>query len=227
MASLRIEKRSETIGLRGRTIRPGPWLVKTAPHVSHARPTMPTKLAKLRLGAVARRRAAFLLGLVAGSPPRAGGGAGARRSRAARAGRGHRDPDGAEGRRRPGERDGPNARRYALLGDPDRRRSPAPGPGLQRQLDRVGHYALGGVVQVLPRRPTERGLFFDASCGTQQTMNFDLLLRRPRDRSGSHSRATTSAPTATTWSSRRAEDRSTSRPIRTTRPSRPTPAESA
>ena len=39
-----------------------------------------------------------------------------------------------------------------------------------------GNYALGGVVQVLSRRPTERGLFFDASYGTQETMNFDLLL---------------------------------------------------
>jgi hypothetical protein len=32
------------------------------------------------------------------------------------------------------------------------------------------------LVQVLSRRPTERGLFFDASDGTQETMNFDLLL---------------------------------------------------
>ncbi len=39
-----------------------------------------------------------------------------------------------------------------------------------------GNYALGGVVQVLTRRPTERALFFDASYGTQDTMNFDLLL---------------------------------------------------
>jgi outer membrane cobalamin receptor len=39
-----------------------------------------------------------------------------------------------------------------------------------------GNYALGGVVQILTRRPTERALFFDASYGTRETMNFDLLL---------------------------------------------------
>jgi outer membrane cobalamin receptor len=40
-----------------------------------------------------------------------------------------------------------------------------------------GNYALGGVVQVLTRRPTERALFFDASYGTRETMNCDLLLQ--------------------------------------------------
>jgi len=40
-----------------------------------------------------------------------------------------------------------------------------------------GNYALGGVVQILTRRPTERALFFDASYGTHETMNFDLLLQ--------------------------------------------------
>jgi len=39
-----------------------------------------------------------------------------------------------------------------------------------------GNYALGGVVQVLTRRPTERALYFDGSYGTQNTQNFDLLL---------------------------------------------------
>src|SRR5881296_3658839 len=39
-----------------------------------------------------------------------------------------------------------------------------------------GNYALGGVVHVLTRRPTERALFFDGSYGTQNTMNFDLLV---------------------------------------------------
>src|SRR5207245_11754493 len=39
-----------------------------------------------------------------------------------------------------------------------------------------GNYALGGVVQILKRRPTERALYFDASYGTRETMNFDLLL---------------------------------------------------
>ena len=39
-----------------------------------------------------------------------------------------------------------------------------------------GNYALGGVVQVLTRRPTERAVFFDGSYGTRDTMNFDLLL---------------------------------------------------
>src|SRR2546427_13288399 len=39
-----------------------------------------------------------------------------------------------------------------------------------------GNYALGGVVQVLTRRPTERAGFFDGSYGTGDTMNFDLLL---------------------------------------------------
>ncbi|HYS18086.1 MAG TPA: TonB-dependent receptor [Candidatus Binatia bacterium] len=40
-----------------------------------------------------------------------------------------------------------------------------------------GNYALGGVVQVLTRRPTERAAFFDASYGLNDTMNFDLLLQ--------------------------------------------------
>src|SRR3989454_1321774 len=39
-----------------------------------------------------------------------------------------------------------------------------------------GNYALGGVVHVLTRRPTERAVFFDGSYGTRDTMNFDLLL---------------------------------------------------
>jgi len=39
-----------------------------------------------------------------------------------------------------------------------------------------GNYALGGVVQILTRRPTERALYFDGSFGTNETMNFDLLL---------------------------------------------------
>ena len=39
-----------------------------------------------------------------------------------------------------------------------------------------GNYALGGVVQVLTRRPTERAVYFDGSYGTQNTMNFDLLV---------------------------------------------------
>ena len=39
-----------------------------------------------------------------------------------------------------------------------------------------GNYALGGVVHILTRRPTERAVFFDGSYGTRDTMNFDLLL---------------------------------------------------
>src|SRR2546427_121399 len=39
-----------------------------------------------------------------------------------------------------------------------------------------GNYALGGVVQVLSRRPVERAVYFDGSYGTQNTMNFDLLV---------------------------------------------------
>jgi len=39
-----------------------------------------------------------------------------------------------------------------------------------------GNYALGGVVQIITRRPTERALYFDGSYGTNETMNFDLLL---------------------------------------------------
>jgi len=40
-----------------------------------------------------------------------------------------------------------------------------------------GNYALGGVVQIINRRPTQRALFFDASYGNHETMNFDLLLQ--------------------------------------------------
>jgi outer membrane cobalamin receptor len=40
-----------------------------------------------------------------------------------------------------------------------------------------GNYALGGVVQVLTRRPTERAVYFDASYGNHETMNFDLLVQ--------------------------------------------------
>ena len=39
-----------------------------------------------------------------------------------------------------------------------------------------GNYALGGVVQIITRRPTERALYFDGSYGLNDTMNFDLLL---------------------------------------------------
>jgi outer membrane cobalamin receptor len=39
-----------------------------------------------------------------------------------------------------------------------------------------GNYAIGGVVHVLTRRPIERGVFFDGSYGTHNTMNFDLLV---------------------------------------------------
>jgi outer membrane cobalamin receptor len=39
-----------------------------------------------------------------------------------------------------------------------------------------GNYALGGVVQILSRPPTARALYFDASYGNRETMNFDLLL---------------------------------------------------
>jgi len=39
-----------------------------------------------------------------------------------------------------------------------------------------GNYALGGVVHILTRRPTQRAVFFDGSYGTRDTMNFDLLL---------------------------------------------------
>jgi outer membrane cobalamin receptor len=39
-----------------------------------------------------------------------------------------------------------------------------------------GNYALGGVVQIINRRPTERALYFDGSYGLNDTMNFDLLL---------------------------------------------------
>ncbi len=39
-----------------------------------------------------------------------------------------------------------------------------------------GNYALGGVVQILTRRPTERALYFDARYGNRETMKFHLLL---------------------------------------------------
>ncbi len=39
-----------------------------------------------------------------------------------------------------------------------------------------GNYALGGVVHVLTRRPVERAAFFEASYGSYDTRNFDLLL---------------------------------------------------
>ncbi|MFZ1060581.1 MAG: TonB-dependent receptor [Candidatus Rokuibacteriota bacterium] len=39
-----------------------------------------------------------------------------------------------------------------------------------------GNYALGGVVHILTRRPTRRAAFLEASYGSQDTMNLDLLL---------------------------------------------------
>lgn len=39
-----------------------------------------------------------------------------------------------------------------------------------------GNYALGGVVQIVGRRPTGRSLALDASYGTQDTSNLDLLV---------------------------------------------------
>ena len=39
-----------------------------------------------------------------------------------------------------------------------------------------GNYALGGVVHILTRRPVERAAFFEASYGSYDTRNFDLLL---------------------------------------------------
>src|SRR5712664_55845 len=39
-----------------------------------------------------------------------------------------------------------------------------------------GNYAVGGVVHVLTRRPVERAAFFEASYGSHDTRNFDLLL---------------------------------------------------
>ena len=39
-----------------------------------------------------------------------------------------------------------------------------------------GNYALGGVVHVLTRRPTQRAALLETSYGTRDTMNFDLLL---------------------------------------------------
>ena len=133
MASLRIENGRKRLDFAAGRYVSGRGLSRPRRMLACSRPddADDARDAQARSGGAAAR----------GVPPRtrrrarhrvAGGRAGARRSRAARAGRGHRDPDGAEGRRRrPGERDGPHARRYALFGDPDRRRSPAPGPGLQ------------------------------------------------------------------------------------------------
>jgi outer membrane cobalamin receptor len=39
-----------------------------------------------------------------------------------------------------------------------------------------GNYALGGVVQILTRPPTERALYLDGSYGNHETVNFDLRL---------------------------------------------------
>jgi outer membrane cobalamin receptor len=39
-----------------------------------------------------------------------------------------------------------------------------------------GNYALGGIVHILTRRPTERGAWFDASYGNHNTANVDLRL---------------------------------------------------
>ncbi|HSE03117.1 MAG TPA: TonB-dependent receptor, partial [Methylomirabilota bacterium] len=39
-----------------------------------------------------------------------------------------------------------------------------------------GNYALGGVINVITRRPTERAAFFEGSYGTHNTGNADLLL---------------------------------------------------
>ncbi|MET0851588.1 MAG: TonB-dependent receptor [Candidatus Rokuibacteriota bacterium] len=39
-----------------------------------------------------------------------------------------------------------------------------------------GNYALGGVVHIVSRRPTERGIAVEASAGTGDTMNFDILV---------------------------------------------------
>ena len=39
-----------------------------------------------------------------------------------------------------------------------------------------GNYALGGVVHILTRRPSERAAFFEGSYGSQNTTNLDLLL---------------------------------------------------
>jgi outer membrane cobalamin receptor len=40
-----------------------------------------------------------------------------------------------------------------------------------------GNYALGGVVHILTRRPTERAALFETSYGTHDTVNADLLLQ--------------------------------------------------
>jgi outer membrane receptor protein involved in Fe transport len=39
-----------------------------------------------------------------------------------------------------------------------------------------GNYALGGVVHILTRRPTQRAALLETSYGTRDTMNVDLLL---------------------------------------------------
>jgi iron complex outermembrane receptor protein len=39
-----------------------------------------------------------------------------------------------------------------------------------------GNYALGGVVNIITRRPTQRAAFLETSYGTNDTMNFDLLV---------------------------------------------------
>jgi outer membrane cobalamin receptor len=43
-----------------------------------------------------------------------------------------------------------------------------------------GNYALGGVIHLLSRRPTERGAAFEASYGSRDTANLDLLLHEVR-----------------------------------------------
>jgi iron complex outermembrane receptor protein len=43
-----------------------------------------------------------------------------------------------------------------------------------------GNYALGGVINVITRRPTEQAAFLDASYGTHDTHNVDLLLTEAR-----------------------------------------------
>ncbi|HWP76206.1 MAG TPA: TonB-dependent receptor plug domain-containing protein, partial [Methylomirabilota bacterium] len=39
-----------------------------------------------------------------------------------------------------------------------------------------GNYALGGVINIITRRPTERAAYFEGSYGTNDTHNVDLLL---------------------------------------------------
>ncbi len=43
-----------------------------------------------------------------------------------------------------------------------------------------GNYALGGVINIITRRPTERAAFFEASYGTRDTLSGDLLLTEAR-----------------------------------------------